>query len=237
MLGYVSNITDDGVHIFVPLENARAICERKQITEAEVLLPDGRTITPSQRRKIFALIHDICEYVTSPPHRALTREEEGTLREMKLLYLIQRSSEEVRHCLTLCYCELRDIDVFSLSNVNETLASDFIDWLVEMCVKHGIPCIDTLINRAEDVGRYVYVCLLHRRCAVCGQYAEVHEAERAGMGRNRAKMHHLGQLCEPLCRIHHDECHRIGQKSFDDRYLLCGVRLDEALCEAVNYKE
>ena len=237
MTGYVYKANENGVMICVELPNAQSLLERKQITEVEVIITDGRTITPAQRRKIFALVNDITEYVSAPPHNKKIRAEEEMLRELKLLYIIHKSSENVRYNLTQKYCELRDIDLFSLSDVNETLASDFIDWLVEQCVKYAIPCMDTLINRAEDIERYIYICILHRRCAVCGARADIHEVETVGAGRNRRKMHHLGQLCQPLCRKHHSELHSTGQKTFDSKYLLCGVRLDEHLCKAVKYKK
>lgn len=89
----------------------------------------------------------------------------------------------------------------------------------------------------KDIERYVYACVAHRRCAICGQKAEIHEVERVGMGRDRRKIHHLGQLVEPLCRQHHAEVDQLGQKSFDEKYHLQGIRLDEQLCRILKWRK
>ena len=157
---------------------------------------------------------------------------------MQLLYLIDYAdSEAVRYQLTQHYCSLINHDLFSLSDVDMSTARDFIDWLVELCVVHGIPCIDTLLNRCEDIGRYLYACVANRRCAVCGKKADIHEVEKVGSGRNRRKIHHLGQLVQPLCRIHHVEVESIGQDSFDRKYCMDAIRLDENLCNILNWRK
>ena len=115
-------------------------------------------------------------------------------------------------------------------------ARDFIDWLVELCVIHGIPCNDTLLNRCEDVQRYLYACVANRTCAICGKRADIHEYDRVGMGRNRRKMYHEGQRVQPLCRLHHNEVDQIGQQSFDDKYHMTWICLDAHLCKVLKWK-
>ena len=97
--------------------------------------------------------------------------------------------------------------------------------------------MDTLLNRCEDVERYVYACVANRRCAICGKKADIHEVDTVGMGRNRSKIGHVGQLVEPLCRGHHQEAGEIGQKSFDELYHLQPIRLDEHLCEVLGWRK
>lgn len=210
--------------------------------EVEVVLTPTKedAITPEQRRKIFALVHDITAFISGETTR---NEIRATLCALKLQYLMDTADEEsVRFVLTDNYCRLQGIDLFSLSPNNENcasreLASDFIDWLINLCVENAIPCMDTLLNRCEDVGRYVYACVANRRCAICGKKADIHEVETVGSGRNRRKISHLGQLVEPLCREHHNEAGNIGQKSFDEKYHLQGIRLDEHLCEILKWKK
>lgn len=77
-----------------------------------------------------------------------------TLRSMQLNYLIATTPDNVRRQLTQHYCRLAGIDLFSLASrsdntIDMTTARDFIDWLVELCVENGIPCMDTLLNRCE----------------------------------------------------------------------------------------
>lgn len=244
MKGYITgyNEREDTLFIAVPgLSNIGSIQEIES-DEVEVSLIGIREplITPEQRRKIFALVHDITGYISGVTDR---NEIRFTLSAMQVLYLMDATDEEsIRFALTDNYCRLQGVDLFSLSTKNENcasreLASDFIDWLVNLCVENAIPCMDTLLNRCEDVERYVYACVANRRCAICGKKADIHEVDTVGMGRNRSKIGHVGQLVEPLCRGHHQEAGEIGQKSFDELYHLQPIRLDEHLCEVLGWRK
>ena len=235
--GYIQDYSPENqlLTIVAPFNNP-ALLEYQGISEVEIRLNDNRRITNKQRRKIFALVNDIGRFTSGIQSR---HEYAEALREMQLLYVIDSSNSEViRTQLTLSYCELLDIDVFSLSDVDVSTARDFIDWLVEMCVKHTIPCNDVLINRCEDIGRLVYNCLLFKRCAVCGRPAQLHHVDAVGMGRDRHDIPHIGLLSLPLCSAgdyndipHHSEIHNIGDNAFIDKYHLVPVKLDERLCE------
>jgi hypothetical protein len=235
--GYISEFDGKNLTVIAPFSDPYLL-DRKNITECEIRLDDGRRISADQRRKIFALIRDITDWVSAPGSAQRTRAEIETLRQMQLLYLIDYAdTEAVRYQLTQHYCQLTNQDLFSLSDVDMSTARDFIDWLVEQCVIHGIPCIDTLLNRCEDIGRYLYACVANRRCAVCGAKADIHEVEKVGAGRNRREIHHLGQLVQPLCRKHHNEVESTGQQSFDRKYCMNAIRLDENLCEIIKWKK
>lgn len=245
MRGYVTDYDRETDTLYIAVPNIGGIehLQEKEVTEADVELTliDGRTVSPQQRRKIFSLIHDIADYISGGGNSR--NEIRSTLRAMQLNYLIDvADSEAVRFALTENYCRLQGIDLFSLSPSNENcaskeLASDFIDWLVNLCVENAIPCMDTLLNRCEDVERYVYACVTNRRCAICGKKADIHEVDTVGMGRNRSKIGHVGQLVEPLCRGHHQEAGEIGQKSFDELYHLSPIRLDDHLCEVLGWRK
>ena len=243
MKGYITDYDSntDTLYIAVPLHGGIDILNEKVSDEVEVALTSSALISPQQRRKVFSLIREITDYISGGGNSR--NEIRSTLRAMQLNYLIDvADSEAVRFCLTDQYCRLQSIDLFSLSPNNENcasreLASDFIDWLVNLCVENAIPCMDTLLNRCEDVERYVYACVANRRCAICGKKADIHEVDTVGMGRNRSKIGHVGQLVEPLCRGHHQEAGEIGQKSFDELYHLSPIRLDEHLCEVLGWRK
>lgn len=217
-------------------ESAAKLLVEQQIKSATLILSDGRRISPRQRNKIFALVGDIARFANGIDKGKKTEQRE-TLRQMQLLYLLDGSSEEVRSQLTYHYCQLLGVDLFSLSDVDMSTASDFIDWLVELCVQYGIPCTDTLLNRCEDQRRYLYACVANRSCAVCGKRADIHEVDRVGAGRNRREIHHLNQRVQPLCRMHHREVDGIGQESFDEKYHLGWIRLDSKLCKMLGWRE
>ena len=243
MKGYITDYDAeaDTLYIAVPLHGGIDILNEKVSDEVEVALTPSALISPQQRRKVFSLIREITDYISGGGNSR--NEIRSTLRAMQLNYLIDvADSEAVRFCLTDQYCRLQSIDLFSLSPSNENcasreLASDFIEWLVNLCVENAIPCMDTLLNRTEDVQRYMYACVANRRCAICGRKADIHEVETVGSGRNRNKIGHVGQLVEPLCREHHQEVGTMGQKSFDEKYHMQGIRLDEHLCEILRWQK
>lgn len=231
--GFVSGYDGETLTICVPFKDSDLL-QHQGITECEVRLVDGRTITPAQRRKIFAMVRDIADWATWAKDKRQYRE---VLRQLQLLYLIDTTDNEaVRKQLEYHYCELLDINLFSLSNCDVSTARDFISYLIDLAVEHNIPCRDSLLNRCEDIEQYLYSCVANRRCAICGQKADIHEVEHVGMGRNRRQIHHLGQLVQPLCRQHHAEVDQIGQASFDKKYHITGIRLDENLCKKLRWR-
>ena len=206
----------------------------KQSAEVIVDIPDGRKISAKQRRKIFVLVHSIADFAYGVRN---DRDYTECLRQLKLLYITSLADDEaVRRMLTVRFCELSDIDLFSLSNVDMTTARHFIDWLVEMCVNYEIPCQDTLLNLCEDIGKYLYNCVAKRRCCICGKKADIHEVETVGMGRDRRKIHHLNQEVQPLCRQHHNEVGDLGQKTFNAKYHLQTIKLDKTLCKKLKWR-
>lgn len=231
--GFVSGYDGETLTICVPFKDSDLL-QQQGITECEVRLVDGRTITPAQRRKIFAMVRDIVDWATWAKDKRQYQEE---LRRLQLLYLIDTTdSEAVRKQLEYHYCDLLDINLFSLSNCDVSTARDFISYLIDLAVEHNIPCRDSLLNRCEDIERYLYACVANRRCAICGKKADIHEVERVGMGRDRRQIHHLGQLVQPLCRQHHAEVDQIGQASFNKKYHITGIRLDENLCKKLRWR-
>ena len=232
-----ANVIDagpSGLTVHVPFSDWERFI-RWQVETVEVCIPDGRLISPKQSRAIHAMVHDIAEFQSGFANKE--RVFNDTLRGLGLQYVAATAdSEDVRYAITQNYCRLTDIDFFSLSPKKEncldmTTASGFLGWLVDMCIEHAIPCCDSLLNRAEDVGRYLYSCVAHKRCCLCGQKADLHHTTTVGMGRNRREISHMGMMAEALCRVHHTECHNIGQMTFDNKYHIFGIKIDERLCE------
>ena len=62
-LGHIVDISEGGVAtITATLPNLYHAIDRKY-NDVEIILPDGRRISPEQRRKCYALIGEIAEYV------------------------------------------------------------------------------------------------------------------------------------------------------------------------------
>ena len=182
-----------------------------------IVLDDGRHIHPTQRRKIYALIGEIDEYVNGIRTEAGMEEQKALL---KMEFMLKRMTDAERR-------------VFSLSNCSVTTATNFIGFLIDFILMNDIPTKFPLYEQADDIERYIYACLANKKCAVCGQKADLHHAEgsRIGMGNDREKVHHLGREALPLCRKHHDECHGMPEMDFLEKYHLVPVKLDEKLCK------
>ena len=128
--------------------------------------------------------------------------------------------------------------LFSLASCDVTTAREFINFLVDFIVENDMPTRVPLIENCEDVARYVYACLLNKKCAVCGRHADLHHCNGGivGMGNNRERVNHIGRPALPLCREHHTEIHSIGQEDFLRRYIIEPVRIDERIAKVYRLK-
>ena len=217
VLGRIERIFEDGtMEIIAPIPDMDRALLRKY-TECEIVLDDGRRISSRQRAKIYALLGSIDEYVNGIRTDA-GREEQKQL--LKMEFMLKRMTDAERR-------------MFSLSDCSVTTARAFIDFLIEFIIANDIPVRFSLAEKAEDIEHYVYACLVHKKCAVCGKKADLHHAEgsHVGNGFNREEVHHLGREALPLCRKHHDECHGMPEREFLEKYHLAPVKLDEKLCK------
>ena len=183
---------------------------KRQYGDVRILLQDGRRISNEQRKKAYALIKEIADFMGEFPEPA------------KKLLKVKFKTEVLKGV----YDEL-----FSLADCDMTLASEFIDYLIDFVLTWDVPTKQPLVELCDDTRKYVYACLAHKKCAVCGQKADLHHIDRVGMGRDRHDICHEGMEAMSLCRVHHDEIHSAGDAAFLDKYHLPGgVKLDAALC-------
>jgi hypothetical protein len=215
VLGRIVDMTEDGEAVIKAALPSLVRAADRQYETVEIILPDGRRITPLQRKKCFALIGEVAEFVEGFRNAETV---ESTKEMLKWEFLLDRMSAQERR-------------LFSLSNVDETTASSFIDYLVSFIIKHDIPTRVSLLENCEDIGRMVYACLMAKKCVCCGKPADLHHVDAVGMGRNREEINHLGLQCLPLCREHHTELHGIGNKEFMERYHLQAIPIDKKIAK------
>ena len=221
--GLITDIDADGtltINACVPSID-RALL--RQYRECTIILQDERRITSRQRAAIYALLGEVDEYVNGIRTDA-GREEQKQL--LKMEFMLRRMTDAERR-------------MFSLSDCSVTTARAFIDFLIEFIIANDIPVRFSLAEKAEDIGQYVYACLVHKKCAVCGRHADLHHVEgsHVGSGFNREEVHHLGREALPLCREHHTECHSMPEAEFLEKYHLEPVKLDERLCKIYKLKK
>lgn len=190
-----------------PYDNAQRMI-RREYEEVQIGLVDGRRITPEQRRKAFALVGEIAAYT-------------GYERDEAHLTL--------KHEFISKHLDQLKKELFSLSDCDVTTAREYISYLIDFCLTFDVPTKVPLTELCDDVERYVYACLIHKKCCVCGKKAELHHVDRVGMGNNRNEIVHEGRRCLPLCREHHTEVDHLGDERLCERYHVTPVKIDERI--------
>ena len=155
-------------------------------------------ISEEQRKKTYAILRDIAEYV-------------GDSVDSLKIELKRQFTSETQHA------------DFSLSDCPSDLARDFIEWLIGWAFENGVALTDHPREAFEDIEDYMRMCLKHGICCVCGKPGEEHHVDTIGMGRNRKTVDDSGNEKTCLCRVHHSEAHTIGWESFAKKHHVVGV--------------
>lgn len=184
--------------------------------KCNIQMIDSRPLSDKQRRACYALLREISDFTGQGT--------DSTKEWMKLKFLADDFGETADK-------------IFSLSNAPMSLVCGFQRYLVRFILDWDIPTRFPLLEMVDDVSDYVYVCLINKKCCICGRRAELHHVDHVGIGRNREEIIHEGMEALPLCREHHTECHTTGQQTFDVKYHLeRGIALDKTLCRIYGLK-
>lgn len=175
------------------------VIRRRGITHVAVGMEDGRSITPLQQRKAYAMLRDISNYTGYAPE------------EMKEIM-------KVEHMM-----RTGDYEPFSLSDCSVTKAREFINTLMEYALKEGIILDESGLKRTDDIDTYLIQCIRYRRCCICGRPADIHHVDAIGMGNDRRYYDDSGSEVCALCRKHHGKAHQIGWKRFQGMYKVYGI--------------
>ena len=222
-LGQIVDIKEGGeVVIKAALPNLHHALDR-HYDNVEIILPDGRRISPEQRRKCYALIGEIAEFIEG---FRTSETIEDTKQVMKWDFILKRMESQERQ-------------LFSLSSCDMSTAREFITYLIEFIVKNDIPTKVPLIEQCEDISKYVYACMINKRCCICGKPADLHHVQSVGSQGYRDKINHIGLEALPLCREHHISLHSMGNKEFMKQYHLEPIKIDKKIAKIykLNTKE
>lgn len=197
------------VKIEAPYDDFFTLCKR-EYKECIVQLIDSRPVSPKQRGACYALIREIAAWSGMQENEAKTM---------------------MKHEFVTSNPELTDGNLFSLGNASMSLVCQFQAFLIDFILSYDVPTKFPLIEKVDDIDRYIYACLVNKKCCVCGRPAVLHHYDRVGAGRNREEIVHVGMLAEPLCWEHHTECHEKPQSEFDEKYHICPVKIDKAIAK------
>lgn len=189
---------------------------RREYKEVSIQLLDSRPLSDKQRRSCYAMIGEIAAWMG---------EDRAEAKDILKLEFWTAELWQTADSL------------FSLSNAPVSVVSAFQRWLARFIVRQDIPTKKSLLSYVDDVSDYVYACLTHKKCCICGQRADLHHVDRIGMGRDRTDVVHEGMEALPLCRAHHTEAHAMPDAEFFSRYHLeGGIVLDKTLCRIYGLK-
>lgn len=190
----------DGTDLVVSVPDLKLgdMFQRKKIRNAEIRFDDGRHISAEQRKKAYATIRDISDWTGYLP-------------------------EEMKEILKYQHMMRTGDAYFSLSNCSMDTAREFINTILEFALENGIPLSDNAIERTDDIGRYLYYCMLHKKCAICGKDGEIHHEDAIGMGNDRTKVDDSSYKKICLCREHHTLAHNLGVIRFREMYKVYGI--------------
>lgn len=214
--GKVVALSEDGtatIKVMVPL----AQFLHRNVKEVSVELIDSRPLSDKQRRMCYALIKAIADW------------SGGTSEEVKDAFKLDFWAERVD---TLAE------KIFSLSDAPMSLVAEFQKFLVAFILTHDVPTKRPLREYADDIETYTYLCLVRRKCAVCGRRGEAHHIDAIGMGANRTEATNEGREVMSLCREHHTEIHAIGYDAFMQKYHLNGgVPCDRTIMKIYGWRK
>lgn len=200
----VDNCTE--IIIRIPDKKIGEFLSQKCIKKAEMRFDDGRIISIEQRKKAYATIRDIADYTGYLP-------------------------EEQKEWLKYLYIQKTGDDYISLSDCSMDQAREFINVILEYAIESGIQLSEQAINRTDDIGKYLYFCIKHKKCAICGQDGEIHHEDAIGMGNDRKTLDDSNHKKICLCRKHHTIAHQMGVDRFTKMYKVYGIIVREESSE------
>lgn len=206
--GKIIELREDGTAVIeavVPL----VLAIHREVKEVYIELIDSRPLSDRQRRMCYALIHAIAEWSGS------------SSEEIKTAFKLEFWADKVD--------TLAD-KIFSLSNAPMSLVAEFQRFLVEFILSNDVPVKRPLLAYVDDIEHYTYMCLIHKKCVICGKKADLHHIDAIGIGNNRNEVQHLGREVMSLCRLHHTEIHSGGTDDFMNKYHLNGgIKADKTI--------
>ena len=213
--GVITDFREDGTAVIEAKLDTGMLVHRK-VKEVYIDPIDSRPLSDKQRRMCYALIKAIADWSGS------------SSEDIKQAFKMEFWAEQID--------TLAD-KIFSLSNAPMSLVAEFQRFLVKFIIENDVPLQFPLIGYVDDVAHYTYMCVIHRKCAVCGRRAELHHIDAVGMGNDRNEVQHLGREVISLCRAHHSEMHTLGKQGFCEKYHLDGgVTADRTILKIYGLK-
>ncbi len=186
----------------INLDRLRTLFGSLDNVEAILIFKDKRKLSERQRKFYRALLNDIFNW----SGQGTAELHEYFKEEHYFYYGIPIST--------------KNGSVNSKTDMNNLLEI-VIDFMFEFDVpfKRGYE----LLPRNESY--YLYMCIKHRKCAICGSHADIHHIDAVG-NRKRVNVDHSQLRLIALCRKHHNEAHNLGNTKFCSTHKVQGIKID-----------
>lgn len=163
------------------------------------------TTTDEQRKHYWALIKDISDFTGEPQWKIVLN--------MKYLYMVQH--------------DVTKEPSMARNQMSVKQATKLIQTIIDFALDNEIPLNNDYTKYFDD--SQLFKIAMKRQCFCCGRpHSDIHHVDAVGMGRNRNQYKgHDKHLLMCLCRVHHNELHKIGQKTFEEKYHVHGIRLSK----------
>lgn len=174
----------------------------------DVSVHDPFKISDKQRKKIFALLNDIESHTGQPREYMRSMFQDY----VKIIYGYENN--------------------ISLSNCSKETAMHIIEVIIEWVFLHDIPLNYKTSDLMKEDNRFLYLSTVNRCCVICGKKnSDLAHYHAVGSGRNRNTIDHRYNYVLALCRSHHNEQHKIGIISFNEKYHLINswVKVDDRI--------
>lgn len=213
--GKIIDIDENGIVTIVTQTDLYLMIHR-EIKECYIDFIDGRKLSDKQRRMCYSLINAIAEWSGS------------STQDIKEAFKMEFWADKID---TLAE------KVFSLSNAPMSLIAEFQKFLINFILENDVPLKYSLLNYVDDIDNYVYMCLIHKKCCICGKKSDLHHVDSVGMGNDRTEVRHEGRKALSLCREHHTEIHAIGINEFLEKYHINGgIPIDKTIMKIYKLK-
>lgn len=180
---------------------------------ADIEFVDINMITHDQRKHWWALMGDY-EYYT------------GTPREAASSYFKYRFM--LNH-------DLDEFPSLAINAMTKARASLLLEDTITWFIQNGVPFRKQQWYLTMDSSKMLYALTMKRICWVCGKHASIHHVEAIGRGYNRnTYQHHEKHTYMALCEQCHREAHTIGQKQFENKYHIKGIKLNKENLKELN---
>jgi hypothetical protein len=209
----IEKVSNDYVLVKVNINDVERIKLLEGDMIPEVRMRNTQGITNDQKKFINVIIYYIAQWYGDTPF------------------------ESLRDYLKYEFGIHNGVPLDSLTMLDKTEASQFIDMLVNFALKHNIELPNGIANMAPEQGKWQYYCLMHKVCCICGKpHADLHHVDTVGMGSNRNHIDHKDKLSMSLCRIHHVTLEQEGSEKFFSKYKVTPIKINEKIAKVHKLK-